>query len=134
MVEVSGFSLEQHGGPYDSWPFHSKLYIYRMWTGSVVRGYLIERQYQLRSGYLLITSDDCPFEETTHFTLLDGRYRVLSHKKLFLPYYSFLLASATPLDGQRLRVTFASGDEYMVHVQDTGLLSPSLKLQRLATT
>jgi hypothetical protein len=39
-------------------------------------------QFATATGYLLVTDEDCPFEETFHFILLDENLHVRAHRSL----------------------------------------------------
>lgn len=67
MQSITQFSLEKHDGPYESWPRLTRLFANGVDTGKKVPGFIIEAQYQCRDGYLLITSQDCLFEESNDF-------------------------------------------------------------------
>ena len=64
------FSLAKHVGPYEHWPARTALLCDGVPTGTQIEGYVIEAQYRCEAGHLLITSFDCPFEESNSFTLL----------------------------------------------------------------
>ena len=96
MRAITGFSLEQHSGPYEDWPRVTRLLFDGRPTGAAIPGFVIEAQYECAPGYLLITSQDCPFEESNDFVLLDRAYRQIAHGGLAVPYASFLLNAHWP--------------------------------------
>jgi hypothetical protein len=51
-------------------------------TSIHVPGIAILHQFETSTGYLLVTDQDCPFEETFHFILLDRNLHVRSHRSL----------------------------------------------------
>lgn len=107
LEPIDWLSLETHDGPYESWPLRSRLYLRGEPTEQQVPGYVIEAQYRLGDRYLLITSLDCPFEETYRFLLLDRRLRLLSSRSRGVPYTAAcLLMSAAPVAPARLRLRF----------------------------
>jgi hypothetical protein len=96
LLQISAFSLESHAGPYETWPRRTRLYFNGEFTGVSIPGFIIEAQYQLARGFLLITSQDCPFEESNDFLLLDSQFKQLAHNELLVPYGSFLLHAHWP--------------------------------------
>ncbi|MFC9998154.1 hypothetical protein [Nocardia sp. NPDC127526] len=110
MRAISGFALgERVGGEDDRRLPRSRLYWRLQDTGIWVPGHLIEAQYCCDAGFLLVTSDDCPFEESSHLLLLSPRFRRRARRELRLPYESFLLHETLPLDNDRLRVEYYGG-------------------------
>jgi hypothetical protein len=77
LHEITTFSLEKHTGPYETWGTNSALFADGNSTGKRVPGFVIEGQYAWNGGYLLITSYDCPFEESQEFLLLDCEFRLI---------------------------------------------------------
>jgi hypothetical protein len=51
-------------------------------TSAHVPGIAILDQFETTAGYLLVTDQDCPFEETFHFILLDRDLHVRSNRSL----------------------------------------------------
>jgi len=51
-------------------------------TSVHVPGISLRDQFETPAGYLLVTDQDCPFEETFHFILLDRDARVRAHRSL----------------------------------------------------
>jgi len=97
LKKIDTFSLEKHQGPYEQWPRRTRLYFRGRDTGTRITGFVIEAQYQCDEGYLLITSQDCPLEESNDFILLGPSFKELAHKGLAFPYDSFLLHAHWPV-------------------------------------
>jgi hypothetical protein len=91
MQIISLLSLEEHSGPYEKWPRLSRLYSDGKDTGKKIPGYVIEAQYKCQHGYLVITSQDCPYEEANDFLLLNDKFDVVAKESLGLIYSSFLI-------------------------------------------
>ncbi|WP_150050272.1 MULTISPECIES: hypothetical protein [Methylomonas] len=106
MHPIDHFSLENHPGPYQTWPSTSRLYFAGLDTGVSLPGYFIEAQYQCDAGYLLITSYDCPFEESNEFLLLGTRFEALASKRLIVPNQSFLLNAHWPVSPTELALHY----------------------------
>jgi len=64
-------------------------------TGIVVDGLMLEKQIQLSAGYLLLLTENCPYEEGLHIYLLDQDLRVLDGIELSQPYAPALLSGFT---------------------------------------
>ena len=96
MRATDDFHLEKHSGPYESWPRLTRLFRGGQFTGCSIPGFVIEAQYECSAGYLLITSQDCPFEESNDFVLLDRTCNRLAHADLLAPYATFLLNAHWP--------------------------------------
>lgn len=55
-------------------------------TDASIRGASIEAQFVVHPGFLLLTTDDCPYEESLHITLLDPALRRLDEIELSAAY------------------------------------------------
>ncbi|MFC0350509.1 hypothetical protein [Undibacterium danionis] len=134
MKPIANFSLEQHIGPYETWPLRTRLDYDGVSTMTKIPGYQLQHQFAVKQGYLLITDWDCPFEEATSFILLNHDFRILSWRRLSLPYASFLLDQITLIDDKQLQLTFFQDDHWLLTVRAWGLpfVYPRLKLQRLS--
>ena len=106
MIKIESFSLEKHSGAYQHWPRQTRLFFNGVDTGSSIPGYIIEAQYRCDAGYLLITSQDCPFEESNDFLLLSADFRVLAQEMLGVPYYSYLLHNHWPVSDDAIRLHY----------------------------
>jgi hypothetical protein len=119
MQPMTSFTLAQHSGPYESWPSRTQLFLDGRDTGSAITGYVVEGQYQYADGYLLITSHDCPFEETSSFVLLDWSFRHLATKNLFVPYGSFMIHTHWPIAPLVLRLHYYESLFYTLTIRKT---------------
>lgn len=120
LVVQQRFSLARHEGPYENWPRKTRLFCEGLPTGTEVEGYVIEAQYRCAHGHLLITSFDCPFEESNSFTLLDARFQVLATARLLVPYGSFLLHAHWPLDDHTLQLHYEMRRFYRLRIRPPG--------------
>ena len=118
MEEIDNFSLETHQGPYEKWPRKSRLFFNETDTLVKIPGYDIEAQYKCEWGYLLITSQDCLFEESNDFILLDSKFRVLATNELLVEYGTFLLYAHWPTSSCTLRLHYLSEDFYDLSVKN----------------
>lgn len=92
-------------------PLKMPLYFNGQHTHTFIAGLVIEGQYRCvlpnkTSGYLVITSFDCPFEESTEFSLLDEAFKLIATTSLAQMYDSFLLHSHWPIADNRLRLHY----------------------------
>lgn len=133
MNPVQLFSLEQHSGAYHEWPSRSRLFVNRQACGTLVPGYVLLRQFKTGDGYLLITDDDCVFEEATSFILLDEDFNIQSFRTLAVAYASFNFDDITWQDSRNALVSFWKADCWHLRIRDFWLpyLLPRLQLSRL---
>ena len=68
--------------PSGSTPATSRLVADGQVTSILVPGIAILDQFETAGDYLLVTDQDCPFEETFHFILLDADLRIRAHRSL----------------------------------------------------
>lgn len=116
MKEIDYFSLEKHTGMYDTWPLRSRLFINGEFTSQNLPGYKIKAQYKCASGYLIITSWDCPFEEAATFILISPEYKILAQKSLGKMYSSYLLYSHKVLSETSLELDFSEWS-YIISIE-----------------
>jgi hypothetical protein len=133
MQRIDRFSLESHAGPYEKWPLRTRLLIDGTPSATSIPGYSLLHQFSLLDGYLLITDDDCPFEEATHFILLDPALRLRSRRTLSVPYGSFLLQGFEWLNDSEAIATFYQDDAWQLTIRAWGIpfLRPRLQLRRV---
>ena len=136
MTPIARFTLERHDGPYESWPLRTRVFKNGAATATKIPGFQLLHQFETAQGYLLITDDDCPFEEATHFVLLAHTLRVLSSSTLAVPYASFLLKSVEPAADDRLIAVFNADERWQLTIRTWSIpyLRPRLKLERCGAT
>jgi hypothetical protein len=129
MKQIKAFSLAKHEDPYEKWPRLTRLYFNGADTGSEIPGYIVEGQYRCSDGYLLITSHDCPFEESNDFLLLDDDFQILARNQLAVPYGAFLLNAHWPISSHSLRLHYYERLFFTLSVEKrTGLFRSRLRL------
>lgn len=106
MKKIESFTLEKHEGAYELWPRRTRLFFDGVYTGAKIPGFIIEAQYECDDGYLLITSQDCPFEESNDFILLSPSFHSIAHKDLGVPYDSYLLHAHWPITENSIRLHY----------------------------
>lgn len=130
METIACFSLEAHDGPYATWPLETRLLEAGRPTGTLLAGYIVEKQFRGPAGFVLATSCDCPYEERTTFYLLDERRRVAGSVTCFTPYDTWLLDSMEPLDDWSLRVVFYNDYRMVLRIVPGGAGGWALELER----
>lgn len=83
-----------------------------------VDGVSLEAQFQCSSGYLVITSDDIPYEEGLHFYLLGGGGEVLDELSLGQINHSGILRNVVPHADDRLEFSFFGSERWHLTVLD----------------
>lgn len=133
MSAISRFYLQAHSGPYQKWPLKSQLFCDGEPTGTQLAGYSLLYQFETPTGYFLVHDWDCPFEEMTHFTLLDRKLRVLCSRALGAPYASWLLTGFKAIGDNRFEATFGDSDNWSITIRPWGMryLYPRIVLHRL---
>lgn len=112
MQPITGFSLlAEHTYGLEPNPLKMPLYFNGQPTHTFIAGRVIEGQYRCvlpnnTSGYLVITSFDCPFEESTEFSLLDDAFKIIATTSLAQMYDSFLLYAHWPMADNRVRLHY----------------------------
>jgi hypothetical protein len=122
LQPITTFSLATHTGRYENWPLRTPLFADGVPTNATVPGYVIDGQYRCDDGYLLITSWDCPFEESYDFVLLSDDFRQLSHATLGVPYGTYLLHAHWPLDDRSVQLHFQTSQFYTLSIRPPGRL------------
>jgi hypothetical protein len=129
MEAIERFSLAPHAGEYASWPLNSALFIDGTATDAFVPGYTIDGQYRTPYGFLLVTSFDCPYEESYAFTLLDDTFRALATAEIGVPYGKYLLHAHWPIHDNAIRLHFHEHLIYTLQVcRPAGFFLPRYKL------
>ena len=117
MEALTQFTLARHEGPYERWPLTSRLFLEGADTGADVPGYVVEAQYRVDAGYLLITSYDGMFEESNDFVLLAPDFSVLARARLMVPYDTFLLNAHWPVSPDALRLHYCESLFYTLAIE-----------------
>ena len=131
MKAIDRFTLEKHDGPYEQWPLRSRLSLDGKLTGISLPGYELLHQFEIPSGYILVTDYDCPHEEFTHFALISKELRLQSCRWLGWMYDTFLLERIEWRDDRSFTAFFCGNFCFRLTVRSWGIpyLRPRLKLQ-----
>jgi hypothetical protein len=133
MEKIDYLSLEKHDGPYEAWPLVSRLFAEGKDTQWQVPGYVIEAQYRWGEYSLVITSMDCPYEESNHFLLLNSDFEIVSRRGLGTWYDTWLLANHWPVSANAVRLHYFAKTFFTLTIQASHmarLLGPKLVLDR----
>ena len=88
-------------------------------TGVSVPGIVLEAQYRCGEGYLLLTTENVPYEEAVHVLLLGPQFSVLDHVELAHPFAPGILSDLRPTGEGQLRFSFFGGDLWELTVRGT---------------
>ncbi|MEN3113061.1 hypothetical protein ACFONG_15840 [Uliginosibacterium paludis] len=134
MKETELLSLAKHSGERESWPLRTMLLANGSATSLTLPGYSLLRQFEIAPGYLVVTDEDCPFEESTHFIILNKNLtKILSERSIFRPYESFQLASIEWIHEHRFTAMFQRHPEtwdFTIRNWSIPFLFPLLKIDR----
>lgn len=97
MHKITRFSFKPQPGPYETWSLCSELIDGNKPTGKFIPGFLIGAQYAYKDLYLIVTSWDCPYEESQEFILLSRDLTVLCKKHVGHIYSTILLEDHEPI-------------------------------------
>jgi hypothetical protein len=129
LTPITRYSLANHEGEYNDWPLTTLLIIDGVPSTYRVPGYVLDAQYQWNDNVVLITSWDCPFEESYDFLLLDREHTIVSRKSLGAPYGTYLLHGEWPHDDLSIRLHFYEHRFYTLSIrQPTGMFRRKLSL------
>ena len=89
-------------------------------TLASVDGTMLEAQFEVADGYLIVTTDGDPFEDALHLTLFDRNFQRRDRLSIGLPYRTgrFRLLGTGPSD--RLRFSFFVDDVWQLDVLRRG--------------
>jgi hypothetical protein len=118
--EINLFSLK----PIEGNEWQSELLFEGQPTGLVIDGVYLEKQYRLRSGYLLFLTENCPFEEGLDIYLLSFNKRILDGIVLGAPYAPGILKRVEPAGYEAFSFSFFGDDRWLLKV----LRKPSRKI------
>lgn len=72
----------------------------------VIAGIVLEGQFRCRHGYLLLTTEDVPYEEGLHMTLVDPAWQVLDQLEASLPFNPGIVKDMAVAGEDELRFEF----------------------------
>lgn len=117
MQPITAFTLRAS----DTEAITQPLYFNQQATGVNIAGRQLEAQYRCTlpngtQGYLLLTSYDCPFEESTECSLLDTSFKLVASRSLSQSYHSFLLYAHWPVADNGLRLHYYDQLVWDLHI------------------
>ncbi|MGB7209142.1 MAG: hypothetical protein WBD27_10825 [Pyrinomonadaceae bacterium] len=119
ITEIMQFSLDSsmrsNDSPYEN-P-NSAVFDNGRETGLIINGVKLESQFRLHSGdFVLITSDDSPFEETVWAYLVTSGHQIIEYSGLGYAYTAGILRDVKVLDGDTLAFSFAGSYRYYLKI------------------
>lgn len=117
MQPITAFTLRVS----DTEALTQPLYFNEQATGAKIAGRQLEAQYRCTlpcgtQGYLLLTSYDCPFEESTECSLLDTNFKLVASRSFSQSYHSFLLYAHWPVADNGLRLHYYDQLVWDLHI------------------
>jgi hypothetical protein len=98
-------------------------------VGTAIRGSVLEAQFALDHGYLLLSTEDTPYEESLWITLLDRRFGIRDQMMLCAPYSPGILRGARIVADDLLEFSFFGEDRWRLKIGE----APMPRLRALWT-
>lgn len=133
MKNISLFSFKKQTSSYETWKLKSELWKDGKRSGKYVPGFVIEAQYSYKDYYLIVTSWDCPYEESQEFLLLSKDLDVLSKKHVGQIYSTVWIENHEIVADDQVMFHCNGGLDVLITTK-TGLLPsfpPSLKMKKI---
>ncbi|MCP5419651.1 MAG: hypothetical protein H6970_04665 [Gammaproteobacteria bacterium] len=92
--------------------------------GIQLDGVTLAHQFRVPAGYLLLLTDDCPYEEELNIYLLDEAYRLLDALELGAPYAAAVLSDVRPQGLRTLTFSFFGNECWRLEI----LTQPRIRL------
>src|SRR3954454_16917047 len=118
MQPIARFALEPVGPGTEGVPPRSRLLFDEQPVGTTLGGTCLEAQFVAKDKYLLILSDEIPYEETLRFYLLGGSLRVVDWLELGGPYSPGVLGDLRVAAPDRLEFSFAGNNRWQLRIQE----------------
>lgn len=87
-------------------------------TPQRVAGVTLEAQFRINDKYLLLVTEDVPYEEALHVYLLDDRLRILDELELSNTYTPGILRDLRVIAADELEFAFFGEDRWRLQVYD----------------
>jgi hypothetical protein len=87
-------------------------------VGTVVRGACLDAQFALDSGYLLMTTEDIPYEEMLWISLLGSDFDLRDVLELGAPYAPGILRGVQVIADDGLEFSFFGNDRWRLTISD----------------
>jgi hypothetical protein len=121
MTPIQSFSLQRHPDQPGHGPHCDLLWNHRP-VGLVLQGAVMEAQFSLPAGgYLLLVTDDCPFEEGLHIYLLNAWYELVEQDILGCPYTAAIVENVKATGDNVVTFSFIGDHQVTVYDQPQGL-------------
>lgn len=97
-------------------------------VGLTVDGVILEKQFRVAVGFLLLLTENCPYEEGLHIYLLDPEYRLLDTLELSAPHAAGIPSDVQPQDAWTLTFTFFGDERWRLTIRDQPSMGLNLPL------
>lgn len=108
MQEIDIFSVTRHA--------ENRSRLRGLESELLLDGLILEAQYECSAGYLLMLTEDCPFEEALHVYLLDRSLRPIDKLVLGKAYQPGILRDVKISGKESLEFSFFGGDKWQLRV------------------
>ena len=112
LTEIALFRLEPLPGEFPQ----ARVVAEERPTATVLEGRVLEAQYRCDLGFLLLTSDDNPYEEALHIRLLDLHFQVIDAVDLRQIYHPAMLHNLQVIDPHSLMFSFFGNDRWRLDI------------------
>ena len=116
MIPIEKFTLQEHEGQYKDRPLKSSLYFCGEDTRLKVSGYVIEKQFELPSYFLLLINWDCPFEEGYEVVVLNKQIKIIGSYSFTSFYNSYLLSNIREKSKDCYELVFNESDHFEISI------------------
>jgi hypothetical protein len=88
-------------------------------TSLMVEGSTLEAQYETSKGFLLMLTEDCPYEEALHIYLVDHGNSILDEIHMGQAYVSGILGDLDPIAPDQLQFSFFGNDLWKLRILES---------------
>ncbi len=121
MIPIDGFRLQRLSDQ-PGQAVRSALLWNDQPVGLILAGAVMEAQFTLPAGgYLLLVTDDCPFEEGLHIYLLNARRELVEQDILGCPYTAAIVENIKVAGDNVVTFSFIGDHQVAVYDQPQGL-------------
>ena len=114
IIAINNFTVKNNN--LDAKSESSLLYYDAEFTGTILNGCAIEKQYMINGYFVIISSYGWACEEANYVTLLDNNFKIISKKHLGFAYCSMTVSGVYPKNDHEILITFFSGASVIVKI------------------
>ena len=94
-------------------------------------GIILEKAFRLDKGrFLVITTEDCPFEEGFHISLIDHDGSLLETAHRVIPYASGIITALGAENDGTVKMVLHDGETLLITVTSDGSRNPAKYIQQ----